>query len=216
MKNSPDLITLAVYEPQFIGILNVLSMGEKLRAFIAISLPEPVLQAIANAQETLKRGGLKIRWVRKEGIHLTLKFLGDIDRDSVEKISEAMERATGSFSPFTLWVEGIGVFPDLRRPRVAWVGVSGEVEVLSALQRDLESQLSRLGFPKEKRGFRGHLTLGRVKGRLDQTKLREGLETLSDFRTESFTAQSIVLFQSDLRPDGAVYSKLAELPLKNA
>jgi 2'-5' RNA ligase len=178
-------------------------MSEKLRAFIAISLPEPVLQAMANAQETLKRGGLKIRWVRKRGIHLTLKFLGDIDRDSVEKISEAMERATGSFSPFTLWAEGIGVFPDLRRP-------------LSALQRDLESQLSRLGFPKEKRGFRGHLTLGRVKGRLDQTKLREGLETLSDFRTESFTAQSIVLFQSDMRPDGAVYSRLAEILLKSA
>ena len=123
-------------------------MGEKLRAFIAISLPEPVLQGIVTAQETLKRSGLKIRWVRKEGIHLTLKFLGDIDRDDVEKISEAMERATGSFSPFTLWAEGIGVFPNLRRPRVAWVGVSGDIEILRALQRDLESQLSGLGLPR--------------------------------------------------------------------
>ncbi len=191
-------------------------MGEKLRAFIAISLPEPVLQGIVTAQETLKRSGLKIRWVRKEGIHLTLKFLGDIDRDSVEKISEAMERATGSFSPFTLWAEGIGVFPNLRRPRVAWVGLSGDIEILRALQRDLESQLSGLGFPKEKRPFKGHLTLGRVKGRLDGIKLQEALEDLGDFRTESFTARSIVLFQSDLRPDGAVYSRLAEVPLKSA
>lgn len=191
-------------------------MGEKLRAFIAISLPEPVLQGIVTAQETLKRSGLKIRWVRKEGIHLTLKFLGDIDRDSVEKISEAMERATGSFSPFTLWAEGIGVFPNLRRPRVAWVGLSGDIEILRALQRDLESQLSGLGFPKEKRPFKGHLTLGRVKGRLDGIKLQEALEDLGDFRTESFTAQSIVLFQSELRPDGAVYSRVAEAPLKSA
>jgi 2'-5' RNA ligase len=191
-------------------------MGEKLRAFIAISLPEPVLQGIVTAQETLKRSGLKIRWVRKEGIHLTLKFLGDIDRDSVEKISEAMERATGSFSPFTLWAEGIGVFPNLRRPRVAWVGLSGDIEILRALQRDLESQLSGLGFPKEKRPFKGHLTLGRVKGRLDGIKLQEALEDLGDFRTESFTAQSLVLFQSELRPDGAVYSRVAEAPLKSA
>ncbi len=191
-------------------------MGEKLRAFIAISLPEPVLQGIVTAQETLKRSGLKIRWVRKEGIHLTLKFLGDIDRDSVEKISEAMERATGSFSPFTLWAEGIGVFPNLRRPRVAWVGLSGDIEILRALQRDLESQLSGLGFSKEKRPFKGHLTLGRVKGRLDGIKLQGALEDLGDYRTESFTARSIVLFQSDLRPDGAVYSRVAEVPLKSA
>jgi len=191
-------------------------MGEKLRAFIAISLPEPVLQGIVTAQETLKRSGLKIRWVRKEGIHLTLKFLGDIDRDSVEKISEAMERATGAFSPFTLWAEGIGVFPNLKRPRVAWVGLSGEVEVLSALQRDLESQLSGLGFPKEKRPFKGHLTLGRVKGRLEGIKLQEAVEDLGDFRKESFAAQSLVLFQSELRPDGAVYSRLAEVLLKSA
>jgi 2'-5' RNA ligase len=79
----------------------------------------------------------------------------------------------------------------------------------------LESQLSGLGFSKEKRPFKGHLTLGRVKGRLDGIKLQEALEGLGDFRTESFTAQSIVLFQSDLRPDGAVYSRLAEVPFGN-
>jgi 2'-5' RNA ligase len=190
-------------------------MGEKLRAFIAISLPEPLLQAIESVQETLKRSRLKIRWVRKEGIHLTVKFLGDIERSDVEKICGAMERATRAFSPFWLRGDGVGVFPDFRRPRVAWVGVSGDVEVLLALQRDLESQLSGLGFPKEKRPFGGHLTLGRVKGRLDGTKLRES-EAMGDFQTESFQVKSIVLFQSDLRPDGAVYSRLAEVPLGNA
>jgi 2'-5' RNA ligase len=188
-------------------------MSEKIRAFIAIGLPESVLEAMAAAQETLKRAGLKIRWVRKEGIHLTLKFLGDIDRDDLEDIRGAMEQATKTFSPFLLRGDGVGVFPDLRRPRVAWVGISGDMEVLRALQRDLESQLRDLGLPKEKRAFKGHLTLGRVKGRLDSTKLRAALEGLGDFRTESFMARSIVLFQSNLRPDGAVYSRLAEVAL---
>jgi 2'-5' RNA ligase len=191
-------------------------MSGKIRAFIAISLPEAVLQAIAKAQETLKGSGLKIRWVRKEGMHLTLKFLGDIGVDDVDRIHAAIERATKSSSPFALRGEGVGVFPDLRRPRVVWVGVTEDVETLRALQRDLESELNELGFPKEKRSFKGHLTVGRVKGRLDRTKLSEALEALTEFRTESFTAQSVVLFQSDLRPHGAVYSRLAEVPLESS
>jgi 2'-5' RNA ligase len=189
------------------------SLSEKIRAFIAISLPESVLQSIVSAQETLKKSGLKIRWVRKEGIHLTVKFLGDIPRDDVESIHGAMERATEAFSPLVLQGEGVGVFPDLKRPRVVWAGVSGDVEILRALQRDLELQLNGLGFPKEKRPFKGHLTLGRIKGRTDGVKLGKALRALGDFRTASFTVQSVILFQSDLRPDGAVYSRLAEVRL---
>jgi 2'-5' RNA ligase len=189
-------------------------MSEKLRAFIAVSLPEFVLQAMVNAQEDLKGSGLKIRWVRKEGIHLTVKFLGDIDRPDVGRIHSAMKRATQAFSPLVLKGEGIGVFPDLKRPRVVWVGVSGDVKALRALQGELEDQLDDLGFPREKRSFKGHLTLGRIKGRMDGVKLGEALRALGGFRTEPFTVQSVVLFQSDLRPDGAVYSRLAEATLE--
>ena len=188
-------------------------MGQEIRSFIAISIPETILQAIAEAQETLKGYDLGIRWVRKEGIHLTLKFLGNIGWDDVEEIRVAMKEAAKAFSPFTVRGEGIGVFPDLKRPRVIWVGVSGEVDVVRGLQRDLESRLNGLGFAREKRAFKGHLTLGRVKGRLDVARLTKALEALEGFRTHSFTAQSVVLFQSDLRPHGAVYSKLAEVPL---
>jgi 2'-5' RNA ligase len=191
-------------------------MSDKIRTFIAISLPSPVLQAICEAQETLRGKGLDIRWVRKEGIHLTLKFLGNVDMDQVGQIQAAIEEAAKGFSPFTLKGEGVGVFPDLRRPRVVWAGISGDVEVLRSLQGDLDSQLKPLGFPKEKRRFKGHLTLGRAKSRLDGTKLAETFEALADFRTESFTAQEVVLFQSDLRPGGAVYSRLVEVPLGSA
>jgi 2'-5' RNA ligase len=191
-------------------------MGEKIRAFIAISLPESVLQAMGQAQQTLGTLGRGIRWVRKEGIHLTLKFLGDIDRDDVEKIQIAMERATEETSPFVLTGQGTGVFPDLRRPRVIWMGLSGDLQMLFALQANLETLLNDLGFPKDKRPFKGHLTLGRVKGRLDATELRAALEGLAGFQTDVFTVQSVALFQSTLRPHGAVYTKLAEVPLGSA
>ena len=191
-------------------------MSKKVRAFIAISLPERVLQAIAKLQESLKGSGFKIRWTRKEGIHLTIKFLGDIYWDDVEKIHEAMEQTTRNFSPFNLRGKGVGVFPDIRRPRVVWVGITGDVEELGLLQRDLEDQLNNIGFPKERRSFKGHLTVGRVKGRVDLAKLANALEAAGEFRTEPFMVQSVVLFQSDLRPNGAVYSRLTEVPLGNA
>jgi 2'-5' RNA ligase len=191
-------------------------MSEKVRAFIAIRLPESVLHAMVDAQEALKRSGLKIRWVRKEGIHLTLKFLGDIDRRDVERIHRAMQRATQGFFPLVLKGAGIGVFPDLNRARVVWVGVSGDTKALRALQGELEDQLDGLGFPREKRSFKGHLTLGRIKGRMDGVKLGEALRAFGDFQTEPFTVQSVVLFQSDLRPDGAVYNRLAEVELERA
>jgi 2'-5' RNA ligase len=192
------------------------NMGEKIRAFIAISLPESVLQAMGQAQQTLGRLGRGIRWVRKEGIHLTLKFLGDVDRDDVERIQIAMERATEEASPFVLTGQGTGVFPDLRRPRVIWMGLSGDLQRLFAHQANLETLLDDLGFPKDKRPFKGHLTLGRVKGHLDATELREALEGLAGFQTDAFTVQSVALFQSTLRPHGAVYTKLAEVPLGSA
>jgi 2'-5' RNA ligase len=188
-------------------------MGDKIRTFIAISLPESILQAIGKAQATLRESRLHIRWVRQTGIHLTLKFLGDVERNNIEKIRAAIGRAAERCSPFTLHGEGVGVFPDRRRPRVIWIGMSGDVKSLAALQRDLESQLKGLGFPKEKRSFKGHLTLGRVKGRLDPARLGKALEGLGPFKTESFTVQSVDLFQSTLRPDGAVYDRLAEIPL---
>ena len=191
-------------------------MGEKIRTFIAIGLPEFVLQAIAKTQDALRGSGLDIRWVRREGIHLTLKFLGDIDRDDVGKIQAAMEEAAKGIFPFTLTGDGVGVFPDFRRPRVIWAGISGDVHALFALQSALESQLKGLGFSKEKRHFKGHLTMGRVKDRVDRTKLRESLEGFASFETGSFTVQSVVLFQSTLRPQGAVYTRLAEVDLRSA
>jgi 2'-5' RNA ligase len=190
-------------------------MGEKIRAFIAICLPESTLHAIAKVQDQLRKSGFSIRWVRKEGMHLTLKFLGDIDKGNIEGIRSAMEESAKGILGFALQAKGLGVFPHMNRPRVVWIGLSGDVGVLSALHGQLESHLEAQGFPKEKRRFTGHLTLGRAKGGLDNDKLRKALEKLDAFETALFPVQSVILYQSMLRPQGAVYTKLAEVHLKS-
>lgn len=190
-------------------------MGEKIRTFVAISLPESVLRAMGKTQERLRRFKFDVRWARSEGIHLTLKFLGDIEEKDVAKVGDAMARACEGVSSFVLKGEGTGVFPDMKRPRVIWVGVSGDVSLLTSLQERLEGELEKLGFPREKRGFTGHLTLGRVKSRLDETLFRQALKEAGDFVTDPFDVKSIVLFKSTLRPQGAVYDKLAEVSLRS-
>jgi 2'-5' RNA ligase len=190
-------------------------MGEKIRAFVAIRLPESVLHAIGKVQDRLRKAGFSIRWVRKEGIHLTLKFLGDIDKSTIDSIRSAMAESAKGVTGFTLQGKGIGVFPHFRRPRVVWIGLSGDTKMLSTLQEQLEAHLDVLGFPKERRKYKGHLTLGRAKGRLDTEKLRKSLEQLDTFETDAFTVQSVILYQSTLRPQGAVYTKLAEVQLRN-
>ena len=190
-------------------------MGEKIRAFVAIRLPESVLHAIGKVQDRLRRSGFGIRWVRTEGIHLTLKFLGDIDKGAIDGIRSAMEESVKGVSPFTLQGKGLGVFPDFRRPRVVWIGLDGDTKALTTVQGQLETHLDTLGFPKEKRRFKGHLTLGRAKGRLDKDKLRKELEKLDAFETDPFLVESLNLYQSTLRPQGAIYTKLAQVPFKS-
>lgn len=191
-------------------------MDEKIRTFIAIDLPDAVRQVMAECQEKLRRAGLGLRWVKPAGIHLTLKFLGDIEREVIAQIHGAMEQAAREAAPFVLKGDGLGVFPDFKRPRVLWMGLSGDMERLVDLQRNLDARLRGLGFAREKRAFKGHLTLGRVKGRLDGNQLRRALQRFEGFGTEAFTAEAVTLFQSDLRPSGAVYTHLAEVRFRGA
>jgi 2'-5' RNA ligase len=189
-------------------------MTNNIRSFIAIELPGQVVEAIKKLQEDLRKCGLGIRWVRPENIHLTLKFLGNISEEDVEPITGVLKTAADTTEPFHLRGQGLGIFPGISRPRVIWVGMSGDVEPLKQFQLRVEEGLEQLGFPKEKRPFRSHLTLGRVKGNLEKRILLEVIEQLGNFESDSFTADSIILFRSDLQRGGAVYTKLAEIPLK--
>jgi 2'-5' RNA ligase len=183
-------------------------MSNIIRTFIAVEIPEKVISSIARVQEGIKNYGFKIRWVRPESIHLTLKFLGNIEAADTENIGRAVFEASKEYTPLSLQAKGIGVFPGIKRPRVVWVGITGQLETLVRLQKTLDKNLEAIGFPKEKRPFKGHLTLGRIKKKIDTNTFIEALDTFGNFETETFTADRVVLYKSELKASGAVYTKL--------
>ncbi|MDX1706972.1 MAG: RNA 2',3'-cyclic phosphodiesterase [Desulfobacterales bacterium] len=188
-------------------------MSETFRAFVAIDLPERVRSALGAVQQELRSANFRVKWVRPASIHLTLKFLGDIDVARTEAVVEAMTLAANDSSPLVLAPRGLGVFPNARRPRVIWVGLGGQLDLLKSLQRELEARLADLGFPEESRAFKGHLTLGRVKGKMAAGRLQEALDQLQRFESESFEVDRIILFKSVLQPKGAVYTKVKQVNL---
>ena len=189
-------------------------VSQTIRSFIAFELPAAVTSRLDRVQQKLKALGLKARWVRPQNIHLTLKFLGNIDPAAVEKIGQAMADAAGDCAPIALTVDGIGFFPGLRRPRVIWVGLGGATGVLLDLQRNLADRLAAIGFAKDKKSFKAHLTLGRIRQAVDPHVLSRAVEDYADLESLKFTADRIILFKSDLKPSGAVYSPLKQATLK--
>jgi 2'-5' RNA ligase len=189
---------------------------DSVRAFIAIELPPAILKALGDLQDRLKQDvpPKLVRWVRPQGIHLTLKFLGDVPQAKVDAIAEALQDACAPHAPFSLSVGGMGCFPNPRRPRVVWVGVDEPSGALVRLQRDVERAIGPLGFPPEKRRFSPHLTLGRVKGRD-----RDAVVALGEYvsratvRVGELQAEAVHVMRSELLPGGAVYTELAVAPL---
>lgn len=191
---------------------------EILRTFIAIELDEPLRLAIGRVQGKFKRqappGGVK--WVAPDGIHLTLKFLGDTPASRVPEIEAALRTACAGVSPFEFVVEGRGCFPNCRRPRVIWVAVRDRGQSLARLQAAIEKHVAPLGWPTEERGFSPHLTLGRVaRGANAAVEAAVGQmvekSVVEQIGSQRVTAVSLI--QSDLRPMGAVYTPLAHVAL---
>jgi len=188
-------------------------MADTIRAFIAADIPDHVLTKIRDVQENIRRCGFRIRWVRPENIHLTLKFLGDIRRQDVGRVGGAIVEGVKPFHLLSLSAGGVGVFPGNRRPRVLWVGLNGQTDLLVRLQRHLDNCLQPIGFQKEKRPFKGHLTIGRMKGRIELKKLADAIRRYGDFESGIFTLDRIHLYQSELKPEGAVYTRLSSTTL---
>jgi 2'-5' RNA ligase len=188
-------------------------MSTSIRTFIAVKLPETVLAAIGRVQERMAVCGLNVRWVATGNIHLTLKFLGEVDEDEVDGIAAVLTEAVHGFAPLRLAAAGVGVFPSVKRARVIWVGLAGQLPELAALQRSIENRLATIGYPHEKRSFSGHLTLGRVKGPIAASRLATAMGAFTDFASETFEVDRVVLFKSDLRPTGAAYTELRQVTL---
>ena len=192
---------------------------DQIRAFIAVELPDAVRAALSTVQGRLGvRQHPYVKWVDPGGIHLTLKFLGNIDAGKVSPIAEAIARAAQGVSPFRLQLGGLGAFPNPRRPNVIWVAVTGDVERLASLQRGIDHSLVPLGFSPESRPFAPHLTLGRLRERASGGERQEIGESLMTVKPEEapFQAGEISLMRSTLTPSGAIYSRLSSIPLQTA
>ena len=183
-------------------------MSDTFRAFIAVDLPESVKSFLSEAQDALKVYGFRVKWVRPQNIHLTLKFLGNTATADIDKIAEAMTLAAGTCPIVSLTAKGIGVFPNIRRTRVIWAGLKGQLEILADFRQTLDAHLAELGFPRETRPFKSHLTLGRVKGRIVPARMNAAIDKLKEFESETFEINKVILFKSELRPSGAVYTKV--------
>ena len=157
-----------------------------------------------------------VRWVDPEGIHLTLKFLGDIEPALVEDVLRAMEQAASGTAPFQLHLDGLGVFPNLRRPRVLWAGVGGDMDALGALQEKVEAAMEGLAFPRERRAFSPHLALGRVRDTISAVARQRvgGLVSQGSLDgADPWPVNAVHLMRSNLTPDGAVYTSLGSVSL---
>ncbi len=187
---------------------------EKIRSFIAIEIPEVLRQKIGEFLRELRSSGADVKWVRPEGIHFTLKFLGAADREALETLSLALRPVVKEFAPFELKAQGVGCFPSLRNPRVVWAGLIEETGAASRLQREIETITAGLGFASEERPFKPHLTLGRVRSPKGRNSLTQMIEGNSNLGLGSFRVEQVILFRSELRPEGAVYTKQQEFHLQ--
>jgi len=196
---------------------NVSRSPEQIRSFVAIELPEQARKGLARLRRELERDehGF-VKWVDPHGIHLTLKFLGNIPSGRVAEITEAMKKATQGISPFQLEISGLGAFPSLKQARVFWVGVSGELAKLSGLQQNIDSELAALGFAREERPFVPHLTLARIREGASPSERRSFGELVGSTVCEDkypVEVEAVRLMRSQLTPAGAIYTCLSVVGL---
>ena len=192
---------------------------KQVRTFIAIELDETINAALTGLQRQLKAKAPQgsVRWVRPEGIHLTLKFLGDVPVNRIEEIERALTQACAGFPAFSFSVGELGCFPNPRRPRVVWVGVQEESGTLAGLQKAIEDGMEKLGFAPEGRRFHAHLTLGRTQRRASSGDVRRLGQLISEAdigELGQMEVRAVSLMKSDLKPTGAVYTRLAAARLE--
>jgi 2'-5' RNA ligase len=184
-----------------------------IRSFLAIELPRTIRKKIEEVQKDLKLSHADVRWVDPEKIHLTLKFFGNIDESRIDPIVKSIEGSTQVTSPFLLAVRGMGAFPHFKNPRVIWMGLVDGKETLIAFQKELEKELEEIGFKPEERPFQPHLTLGRAKSNRGRDELVGRMEKYREEAFGEFQVESLILFRSDLKPSGPIYTPLKELRL---
>ncbi len=182
------------------------------RTFLAIDLPGTQRKILEEHQGRWKSAKADVRWIYPSNMHLTLKFLGEIQESSAESVTTACKEVCCLHRGLSLFLNGTGIFPNLRRPRILWIGIGGETDLLCKLQDNIETALEEKGFPREDRVFTPHLTVGRVRSPRKLSRLLEVF--LKDkIVIEPFTVEEVIVYKSRLTPRGPLYSPLARCPL---
>jgi len=183
-----------------------------IRTFVCIEIPQSIKDRIGELQNELRKSGVSVSWTKPSNVHLTLKFLGGVPVARIEAVSNAVERAASGVSPFEIEVSGTGCFSSVRNPRVLWVGLSNVPDTMNQLYSNIESELEREGFAREKRKFSPHLTIGRIRVPGTGASVAEQL-IAGGFAPELFTATEVIVMRSDLKPTGAIYTPQATIKL---
>lgn len=187
-----------------------------MRAFIAVELPKTTRDSLRHIQEELKASGADVKWVKPENIHLTLKFLGEIDPDQLAKINLILDAVSKEKKSFSIRLSSLGAFPKMDYPRVIWAGIDRGEGQTQELAKALEAKIEKLGIPKEERAFSSHITIGRIKSNLGRDKLVASLKGLRGYfndHPQELTVTKITLFKSTLAPAGPVYEAVKEAHL---
>jgi len=181
------------------------------RAFIAVEINQPNRQKISELIYLLKESNADVKWITENQMHLTLKFLGNIDKARVPEISNALRSISHNFKSFIISLSNIGAFPSVNHPRVIWLGIDKGADLLKTLAEKIDSELEKLGFQKETREFKAHLTLGRVKTSKNMPNLTKLLKETAFSSESDIAITELILFQSTLTPKGAVYTRLSTI-----
>jgi 2'-5' RNA ligase len=205
---------MGLIEVEWLVILSMM-----LRSFIAVEIPPEIQNAIANSLASLQKALPKplIRWVAPQNVHLTLQFLGDVSPSNLERLAEVLRIEANTHESFSMSVNGVGAFPNLRRARVIWVGLDAPPG-LAALQRGVVATSATLGYVGEDRPFSPHLTVGRVGQNVSVSNLHRIHEALSVIKVGNLgkvLVEAVHIFKSDLRPGGSVYTLLYSLPMRS-
>lgn len=186
-----------------------------MRVFIAVELPESLKKEIANIQKRMKILPDKVKWVNHSSIHITLKFLGEIKEQALNSVFKATHDVARKFEPFVVEVKGTGVFPNPNNPRVIWIGVEEGSDKLAQIVQQLEEELFNRGFPKERKKWVPHLTVGRIKWLTSKEGIRKIIEEEKETQAGKMRVEFISVMQSHLTPKGALYKPLQRFYLKS-
>lgn len=188
-----------------------------MRIFIAIELPKEIKDTLAKLQDKLKNTGADVKWIEPDNIHLTLKFLGEIDEQKLDKIKSILENIAKEQNQFYIRISSIGAFPKISSPRIIWAGIDKGNSETKEIVKLLEGKIEKIGIPKENRPFSSHITIARTRSGFNPDKLFEELKNFEnnfEMKDTQFKVTKITLFKSTLTPKGPFYEALKEINLK--